>query len=131
MFQISMWEIGLILVVALIVLGPRQLMETAKVVGRLYRELLKLTSELKNHIDLDSPSSHYDSHTAAPAGRAERQEHEADHAEKPPAEERSGPDFYADLLESSREEEAKSEPGGNVAEKDDAKNSPKNPSGNP
>ena len=33
-----MWEVVLILVIALIFLGPRQLAETAKVAGKMYRE---------------------------------------------------------------------------------------------
>ena len=57
MFGISMWELGLIILVALILLGPRQLTETARVLGRLYREVTKLTSELRSSIDLDSITS--------------------------------------------------------------------------
>lgn len=56
MFGISMWELVLIVLVALILLGPRQLTETARVVGKLYRELLRLTSEVKETINLDTLS---------------------------------------------------------------------------
>ena len=37
-----MWEVVAILVVALIFLGPKQLAETARVVGKMYRELQKM-----------------------------------------------------------------------------------------
>ena len=48
-----MWEIVLILVVALIFLGPRQLTETARVLGKLYREIQKMAFDVRNSIDFD------------------------------------------------------------------------------
>jgi sec-independent protein translocase protein TatB len=110
-----MWELGLIVLVALIFLGPRQLTETARVLGRLYREVTKLTSELRNSIDLDAMTST----TASPP--PPRYEPEPAKTEEPgpdstdntdllsPPGEKSGPDFYAELLESSKESDEKQE----------------------
>ncbi|MFH1113282.1 MAG: twin-arginine translocase TatA/TatE family subunit [Pseudomonadota bacterium] len=138
MFGISMWELGLILLVALILLGPRQLTETARVLGRLYREVTRMTNDLRNSIDLDSPTSgmssspHVDvrpSHgeTAAQSGNGTDM--------LIPSGERSGPDFYADLLEKSKEDdeerqsgssgtgdEPKESPDGNSAGRETGKN---------
>jgi len=104
-FGISMWEVVLILVVALIVLGPKQLTETARVLGRLYREIQRMASDVRSSIDLDSLTStnHYPEPTAhkpepAPAPKEVQ-------SGFPSPGEKSGPDFYADLLESSKEED--------------------------
>ena len=48
-----MWEIVLILAVALIMLGPKQLTETARVMGKLYREIQKMAFDVRNSIDFD------------------------------------------------------------------------------
>lgn len=106
MFGISMWEMGLIILVALIFLGPRQLAETARVVGRLFGELQRLTSDVRNSVNWDSITS------PEPPPRPENYKppsSETKQAEKdvdlvPPPGEKSGPDFYADLLEKSRED---------------------------
>jgi Sec-independent protein translocase protein TatA len=103
-----MWEVIIILVVALIILGPRQLAEAARVLGKLYREIQKLTWEVRDSIDLDSITSPPDNEKMST-----REEHEAeedvdtDHDLVMPAEEKSGPDFYADLLEASDEKDDK------------------------
>jgi len=99
-FGISMWEVVLILVVALIVLGPRQLTETAKIVGKLYRELQKMTSDLRSSIDLDTSSSSSTHYPPPPQYRPPSEALE-------PSEKKTGPDFYADLLEKSGEDEKK------------------------
>ena len=56
MFGISMYELGLIALIGLIFLGPRQLTETAKVVGKMVRELQKMASDVQKSIDLDIDS---------------------------------------------------------------------------
>jgi Sec-independent protein translocase protein TatA len=103
-----MWEVIIILVVALIILGPRQLAEAARVLGKLYREIQKLTWEVRDSIDLDSITSSSDTETTS--------RHEDKEAEEPvdtdqdliaPPGEKSGPDFYADLLEASKAEDDK------------------------
>jgi len=108
-FGISMWEIVLILVVALIFLGPRQLTETARVIGKLYREIQKMAYDVRNSIDFDSelsspPQNTYTSSKKEP-GRPAGQDQDL----LPPPGEKSGPDFYAELLEKSKEEEKKTE----------------------
>jgi Sec-independent protein translocase protein TatA len=100
-FGISMWEVALILMVALIVLGPKQLTETARVAGRIYRELMKMVSDMRNSVNWDEiaridepkPKPSMTSPSATPAGET-----------------KTGPDFYAELLESGKEEEQKEKP---------------------
>lgn len=115
MFGISMWEIVVILVVGLIILGPRQLAEVARTAGKLYREIQKMTWDLKNSIDLDeitSPSkksdiaSYSESRTETTESTEDKEITEPEHQELDfmPGE-KSGPDFYADLIEASRTEE--------------------------
>ena len=54
MFGIGMPEMLLILAIALIVIGPKKLLDLAKSLGRALREFKKATSELKESIELDS-----------------------------------------------------------------------------
>ena len=111
MFGISMYELGLIALIGLIFLGPRQLTETAKVVGRLVRELQRMASDVQKSIDLDldsptskSSSSSYnydaDKFVATPPPA-----HDQDKDLNLGAGEKLGPDFYAELLASSAEPE--------------------------
>ena len=53
MFGIGMPEMLLILVIALIVVGPKKLPDLAKSLGRAFGEFKRATSELKESIDLD------------------------------------------------------------------------------
>ena len=104
-----MWEVIIILVVALIILGPRQLAEAARVIGKLYREIQKLTWEVRDSIDLDSLTSP-DTEKKSPQGSEEAQDRfDSDQELIPPPGEKSGPDFYADLLEESKEADEKEE----------------------
>lgn len=110
MFGISMWEIVIILMVALIVLGPRQLAETARFLGKIYREIQKMAWEVRDSINLDSLTAPPRNDTAtSPDKQGSDKISEAEQELKLPAGEKSGPDFYADLLESSWEEEKKGE----------------------
>lgn len=54
MFGIGMSEVFLILVVALIVLGPQKLPEIAKLLGRGFGEFRRATQALRETIDLES-----------------------------------------------------------------------------
>lgn len=54
MFGIGIQELILILVVALIVFGPKQLPEVAKSIGRGIREIKKITSEFSDITNLSS-----------------------------------------------------------------------------
>jgi sec-independent protein translocase protein TatB len=54
MFGMGMPEIILILVVALIVLGPKKLPEIAKSLGRGIAEFKKATQEFKENLDVDN-----------------------------------------------------------------------------
>jgi sec-independent protein translocase protein TatB len=109
-FGISMWEIVLILVVALIFLGPRQLTETARVLGKVYREIQKMAFDVRNSIDFDLEAP-------LPPSDTHKSEKEPDHKVTedktllPQPGEKTGPDFYAELLESSKEEEKPSQTG--------------------
>jgi sec-independent protein translocase protein TatB len=107
-----MWEIVLILVVALILLGPRQLTETARVLGKVYREIQKMAFDVRNSIDFDLEPPPSDS---KPEKETDSKVVD-DKALLPPLGEKTGPDFYAELLESSKEEEKKSETGESASE---------------
>ncbi|MCD6214018.1 MAG: twin-arginine translocase subunit TatB, partial [Candidatus Desulfofervidus sp.] len=54
MFSIGMQELLIILVIALIVLGPKRLPEIARALGKGMREFRKATQEIKESIDLES-----------------------------------------------------------------------------
>jgi len=51
MFGLSFWEIALVLVVALIVLGPKRLPQLAKSVGKGLRELRRASTDLRSAIE--------------------------------------------------------------------------------
>lgn len=97
-FGVSMWEVLLILVVALIALGPRQMADTARVLGKLYRDLQKMLVDVKSSVDFDTLMD-------------SRPEPPKPPASPPPAnlfqnkDAQTGPDFYAELLASSKEED--------------------------
>jgi len=101
-----MWEVVLILVVALIVLGPKQLTEVAKTLGKMYREIQKLATDVRNSVDLDALTS-IDDRPEPPRPKYEPPPPPKDTDLLPSAGERSGPDFYAELLESSKEPDEK------------------------
>jgi Sec-independent protein translocase protein TatA len=103
-FGISMWEVVLILVVALIVLGPRQLTEVARTLGKMYREIQKLATDVRNSVDIDALTS-LDDRPEPPRPKYEPPPPVKNPDLLQPSGERSGPDFYADLLESSKESE--------------------------
>lgn len=54
MFGIGMQELILILVVALIVLGPKKLPEMAKSLGKALNEFKRATSDIKESLEADS-----------------------------------------------------------------------------
>ncbi len=106
-----MWEVVLILVVALIFLGPRQLAETAKVAGKLYRDLQKMMWDIRNSVDLDALTSMDTHHYEPPRKNDEAARQIVDQGDLvPPAEEKTGPDFYAELIEKAAQEEEKAAP---------------------
>jgi len=53
MFGIGMQELLLILVIALIVLGPKKLPDVAKALGKALNEFKRATSDLKESLDVD------------------------------------------------------------------------------
>jgi len=107
-----MYELGLIALIGLIFLGPRQLTETARVVGRMVRELQKMATDVQRSINLDldgppttsSSSYNYNREPTAPEPTAKTTD-ESDKDLKLPVGEKAGPDFYAELLASSSEPE--------------------------
>jgi TatA/E family protein of Tat protein translocase len=57
MFNVGMTELLIILVVALIVLGPQRLPEIATGLGKAIRDFKKATRDLQTHIDADETVS--------------------------------------------------------------------------
>jgi sec-independent protein translocase protein TatB len=53
MFGIGMQELVLILVIALIILGPKKLPDVAKSLGKALNEFKRATSDLKESLDVD------------------------------------------------------------------------------
>ncbi|MBI4817479.1 MAG: twin-arginine translocase TatA/TatE family subunit [Deltaproteobacteria bacterium] len=51
MFGLSFWEIGIIMIVALIFLGPSKLPELARGLGKGLREFRKATDDFKHQFD--------------------------------------------------------------------------------
>ena len=54
MFGIGMQELLLILVIALIILGPKKLPDVAKALGKALNEFKRATSDIKESLDLDN-----------------------------------------------------------------------------
>lgn len=53
MFGLGTWEIVLVLVLALLVLGPDKLPQVAKTIGRAMREMRRATNDLRMNMELD------------------------------------------------------------------------------
>jgi Sec-independent protein translocase protein TatA len=119
-----MWEVALILMVALIVLGPKQLTETARVAGRIYRELMKMATDMRNSVNWDE-MTRIDPPKPKPSTPASSGAITGDP--------KTGPDFYAELLESAKEGEVKdkqpTEDKQKAAEKDESPNNDSKSSG--
>jgi len=95
-----MWELCLILLVGLIVLGPRQLAEVAKAVGKVYREIQNMSWDFRRSIDLELKST-----SEHPPPPITPKSSDSQDESIPLPGEKSGPDFYADLLEASAEKD--------------------------
>lgn len=57
MFDIGFWELMLVALVALIVLGPDRIPKVARFVGRSYARLRAIMTEIKNEIEKESGGS--------------------------------------------------------------------------
>lgn len=53
MFDVGFWELMLVFLVALIVLGPEQLTKTARIIGRLVGKARKNLDGIKKELDID------------------------------------------------------------------------------
>ena len=101
MFDVSMSEIIVILVVALIVLGPRQLAEAARVMGKLYRDLQKMSWEIRQNVNLETLTSSLPDKKEPADDRTDNRQSAADVVPEPG--EKWGADFYANLLEAPQD----------------------------
>lgn len=54
MFGLGMQELILILVVALVIIGPKKLPDIARALGRAMREFRRATDDLKQNFDMDT-----------------------------------------------------------------------------
>jgi len=100
-----MTEVIIILVVALIILGPHQLVDVAKMLGGLYREVQRLSWDIRNAVDFDTPTVSQPHYPPAPTPINEHSDQEVGNDLIPASNGKSGPDFYAELLESSAEDD--------------------------
>lgn len=73
MFGLGIWEFVVVVIVGLIVLGPRKLPEVARQLGRLMREFRRASNELRHGLDdavrMEDPTrqrSAYDDSTERP-----------------------------------------------------------------
>ncbi|MFQ5329196.1 MAG: Sec-independent protein translocase protein TatB [Thermodesulfobacteriota bacterium] len=90
MFGIGFTEIVVILVIALIVLGPDKLPELAKALGRAMREFRSATDDIKRSvsgIDLDLNVPDYHQNDKEPPTPSEKKEREEQRGETTVAEE--------------------------------------------
>ncbi len=90
MFGIGTTELLIILVIALIVFGPKRLPELAKQLGKAFRELRKATDEVKeniglNELDIDSLTATEDTKEPSPSASPEEESDKAV-TENPPGE---------------------------------------------
>lgn len=96
MFGLSFWEIGIILAVALIFLGPTKLPELARSLGKGIREFRKATEDFKSTVDDEMHKPDPPKQVAAPKAEevaellpAESEDAEPVEAKKEPVEQSS------------------------------------------
>lgn len=118
MFGISMPEILIVMVIALIVIGPSKLPDLAKAIGRGLAEFRKATQEIKESLDLDHELREVKkdiSDSIAGLDKAAKAYVQPDTAPKPPSEEKKPK--YGDFDEMLADYEgAKPSSGGQEAE---------------
>lgn len=81
MFGMGTWEIALVLVIALLVLGPDKLPSVARSIGKGLREMRRATNDLRVHMELDDIPDEPRVQTA-PAKKHEDKRAEAKNAAK-------------------------------------------------
>jgi Tat protein translocase TatB subunit len=84
MFDLGMQEILIVLVVALVFIGPRRLPEIARTLGRAFIELRRAGEELKGQIDLASIMEEPERSTSLKEGEDSRVEEEESHPSTSP-----------------------------------------------
>lgn len=72
MFGLGMWEILVILGLALIFIGPKKLPELAQTIGRGFREFKSAASDLKKDFDINEPPEEEEPVNVNPVPRIEQ-----------------------------------------------------------
>ena len=81
MFGIGFNEILVILIIALIVIGPKKLPEIAKALGKGYREFKKSFESLEEELNIEESNEEYDE--VKVVGKKKEEEKKEDEKEQP------------------------------------------------
>ena len=95
MFGLGMWEVAVLFLVALLVLGPEKLPKVARKLGRGLREIRRAASELQaNLAEADQEVRSYTSDTTLEASQKIREEISPDKAQIPHPHKVEGPEEH-------------------------------------
>ncbi len=119
MFGIGLPELIIIMVIALIVLGPSKLPELARALGKGMAEFRKATQELKESLDLDEEIQEVKDELVDSISGLDRPLDE--YTEEPESEEEKEPEYkdFDEVLESHEKSKSESNTNGGRGKKED------------
>ena len=87
MFGLGLWEITLILVVALLVLGPKRLPQLAKQLARFVQDMRRAASDIQMQFEeVDEPAPVHDEHKTLHEAEAEAEAEQQEELSQTPHE---------------------------------------------